>query len=218
MSTPVPPATFHDPKRVAINRVYTRTGDAGTTSLVGGQKVPKEDLRIETYGAVDELNAWVGHVCVSLAEHAESAEHTRLGRCMHRIQHQLFNLGSVLATLPADLHPQQPRVVQADIDWLEAEMDRCNGTLEPLRSFVLPGGNRINVDLHVCRTVCRRAERLACALARQTEVDPLAVAYLNRLSDAFFVFSRWVVAIDGGTETLWQPNLALADIDPAAGA
>lgn len=196
-------STFRDPK-VSINRVYTRTGDHGETRLVGGQGVRKDDLRIEAYGTVDELNAQVGAAVVS----SEAAGLDELAQVLVRVQHALFNLGSLLATLPEDLHPQQPRVRPSDVDWLEADMDGRNESLPPLRSFVLPGGNRANVDLHLCRTVCRRAERLCVALARTQTTDPLAVTYLNRLSDAFFVWSRWACHATGRPETLWRPNLA----------
>lgn len=203
--------TFSDPERVAINRVYTRKGDEGTTSLVGGQKVPKTSPRIDAYGAVDELNAFVGAARIS-AIGIEGGEPARLGRVLRRVQHQLFNLGSILATLPEDVHPKQPRVVDEDIAWLEGEMDRCNAELEPLRSFVLPGGNRLGTDLHVCRTVCRRVERLLCTLTETDEVDAVALAYVNRLSDAFFVWSRHAVHLTGDDEELWAPNAASEDV------
>jgi ATP:cob(I)alamin adenosyltransferase len=135
-------------------------------------------------------------------------------RVLRRVQHSLFNLGSILATLPEDVHPRQPRVRQSDVDMLEAEMDRCNGHLEPLRSFVLPGGSRLNTDLHLCRTVCRRVERLLCQLAEHEEVDPLCIAYVNRLSDAFFVWCRWANHLAGSPEELWAPNAADEAIDP----
>ncbi|MFT4704905.1 MAG: cob(I)alamin adenosyltransferase [Bradymonadia bacterium] len=196
---------FDEPQRIAINRVYTRGGDKGTTSLVGGQKVPKHALRIETYGAVDELNAFVGTARQTALE--ADPKHP-MAATLRRVQHQLFNLGSVLATLPEDVHERQPRPRSADVDWLEADMDRCNATLEPLRSFVLPGGSRLNTDLHVTRTICRRAERLACQLADSEQVDEVAIRYLNRLSDAFFVWSRWVIAEAGAEEVLWAPNAA----------
>jgi cob(I)alamin adenosyltransferase len=194
---------FHEP-HVTINRVYTRHGDHGETRLVGGQEVPKDDARIEAYGTVDELNAHVGGAAVACGELGL----TDLAEALLRVQHALFNLGSLLATLPEDLHPQQPRVRQADIDWLEADMDRRNATLPTLRSFVLPGGHRANVDLHLCRTVCRRAERLCVTLARTQGVDPMCVPYLNRLSDAFFVWSRFALHATGRLEVLWRPNEA----------
>ena len=123
-----------------------------------------------------------------------------------RVQHELFNLGSILATLPEDVHPKQARVTNAEVAQLEAEMDWMNES-SVLRSFVLPGGSRLNADLHICRTVCRRAERIAVALARQS-IPEEAVRYLNRLSDALFVWSRWASLITGVEETLWEPNRA----------
>jgi cob(I)alamin adenosyltransferase len=183
---------------MAINRVYTRQGDSGDTQLAGGQRVPKDSLRIEAYGTVDELNAFVGAARVTAQDVAPLPE------ILLRVQHELFNLGSILATLPADVHPKQARVTDADVVRLESEMDRMNEDLEPLRSFVLPGSGRLNADLHVCRTVCRRAERALIALSRVEEVPPETVRYLNRLSDAFFVWSRWVSRVEG--ETLWDPN------------
>jgi cob(I)alamin adenosyltransferase len=123
-----------------------------------------------------------------------------------RVQHELFNLGSILATLPQDVHPKQARVTEADVARLEAEMDEMNRDLPRLRSFTLPGGNRLNAELHICRTVCRRAERGAVALGRSESVPQEAVRYLNRLSDALFVWGRWVSKAMGSEETLWEPN------------
>lgn len=189
-----------DTPRMAINRVYTRQGDSGETQLAGGQKVPKDSLRIEAYGTVDELNAFAGAARAS----AEGVE--PLPGILLRVQHELFNLGSILATLPEDVYPKQARITDSDVLRLEAEMDQMNEDLQPLRSFVLPGSGRLNADLHVCRTVCRRAERALIALSRVEEVAPETIRYLNRLSDAFFVWSRWVSRVDG--ETLWDPNRA----------
>jgi cob(I)alamin adenosyltransferase len=189
-----------DKPRLAINRVYTRQGDAGETALAGGQRVPKDSLRIEAYGTVDELSAFIG---VARADAPET-----LGAILLRVQHELFNLGSILATPPEDVHPKQARITDADVAQLEAEMDRVNEGLAPLRSFVLPGGSRLNAELHVCRTVCRRAERVCVALARVESVPPEAVRYLNRLSDALFVWSRWASQLTGAAETLWEPNQA----------
>ncbi|WP_437493206.1 cob(I)yrinic acid a,c-diamide adenosyltransferase [Sorangium sp. So ce1014] len=204
---------FSAPK-ITINRVYTRQGDGGLTRLVGGQRVPKDDTRIETYGTVDELNALIGASRQTLIEllpgaPAGSAERLQdLGRTLLRVQHELFNLGSILATLPEDVHPKQPRVTQAEIELLEVEMDRCQADLAPLRSFVLPGGSRLNTDLHVARTVCRRAERCCVRLAQGGNADPQAVGYLNRLSDALFVWSRWAAALLGTPELLWEPDVS----------
>jgi cob(I)alamin adenosyltransferase len=192
---------FNEP-RLAINRVYTRQGDKGETGLVGGQRVPKDSIRIEAYGTVDELNSAVGVARVTAQEQGLG----EMAAILLRVQHELFNLGSILATLPEDVHPKQPRVTDAEIERLEAEMDRMNEELAPLRSFVLPGGSRIDAELHVARTVCRRAERLCIALGRVESVPPETIRYLNRLSDSLFVWSRWAGHKLGAPETLWQPN------------
>lgn len=199
---------FDDP-RLAINRVYTRGGDKGETGLAGGQRVPKDALRIEAYGTVDELNAFIG-VARDTAEglisrHPAIAE---LDAILKRVQHELFNAGSILATLPQDVHPRQARVTGSEIIQLETEIDKMNEALPALRSFVLPGGCRLNAELHVCRTVCRRAERICVTLAREELVDGAIVRYLNRLSDALFVWSRWVSHTLGVPEILWEPNRA----------
>jgi cob(I)alamin adenosyltransferase len=208
---------FNEP-RLAINRVYTRHGDGGETRLVGGQLVPKDDARIEAYGTVDELNAFVGVAREGVVGHIANpsgsvapaaAEGLRaLADMLGRVQHELFNLGSILATLPEDVHPKQPRITPAEVAALEAEMDLCQADLAPLRSFVLPGGSRLNADLHVARTVCRRAERRLVELGRSASIDPEAIKYLNRLSDAFFVWSRWASHLLGAPEVLWEPNRA----------
>jgi cob(I)alamin adenosyltransferase len=199
--------TPFDEPRIAINRVYTRRGDRGETSLAGGQSVPKDHARIEAYGSVDELNCFIGVARASLAEAAERQPALApLASILLRVQHELCNLGSILATLPEDVHPRQARITAAEIERLEKEMDAMNESLPPLRSFVLPGGSRLNADLHVCRAVCRRAERASVTLARAADVPPEAVRYLNRLSDAFFVWSRWASHAAGAPETLWEPN------------
>jgi cob(I)alamin adenosyltransferase len=199
---------FNEPK-LALNRIYTRVGDGGETHLVGGQKVPKDSARLECYGTVDELNAFLGQTVASLEEAVRG--HERLGgllATLRRVQHELFNLGSILATLPEDVHPKQPRITAGEIEQLEREIDHANQELPPLRSFVLPGGTRLNAEMHICRTVCRRAERLAVSLSRQADIDGLNIRYLNRLSDAFFVWSRWVSVVMGTEEVLWAPNRA----------
>jgi cob(I)alamin adenosyltransferase len=193
--------------RMAITRVYTRKGDSGETSLAGGQRVPKDSPRLEAYGTVDELNAVVGAARATLATLEEDEPRLEeLTPILLRVQHELFNLGSILATLPEDVHPRQARITRAEAGQLEVEIDRMNEDLPPLRSFVLSGSSRLNAELHICRTVCRRAERVVIALSRLEEVPPEAVRYLNRLSDAFFVWSRWVSHVTGEAETLWEPN------------
>jgi cob(I)alamin adenosyltransferase len=197
---------FNQP-RLAINRVYTRQGDSGETALVGGQRVPKDGTRIEAYGTVDELNSFLGAARSTVNQLAvEEPRLALLAAILLRVQHELFNLGSILATLPEDVHPRQPRVTDAEIAQLETEMDLMNEDLPPLRSFVLPGGSRLDAELHIGRTVCRRAERTVVALGRAGSVPPETIRYLNRLSDALFVWSRWAGHISGAPETLWEPN------------
>src|ERR1051326_1849530 len=183
--SPMPDPKFDQP-RIALNRIYTKMGDKGETHLAGGQRVPKDSLRIECYGTVDELNAFIGMACVSAAEKLPE-----LAAILRRVQHELFNLGSILATKPQDVHPKQARITSAEISQLEKEIDHANADLAPLRSFVLPGGSRLNTELHACRTICRRAERIAVALPREEDIPAEAIQYLNRLSDALFVWSRF---------------------------
>jgi cob(I)alamin adenosyltransferase len=199
---------IYDEPRLAINRVYTRGGDNGETSLAGGERVPKDSPRIEAYGTVDELNAVIGLARSTLdglvASHPALAE---LDAMLKRVQHELFNVGSILATLPQDVHSRQARVTDVEIAQLESEIDRMNRNLAELRSFVLPGGCRLNAELHVCRTVCRRAERHCVTLVRNEPVEAV-VRYLNRLGDALFVWSRWASHTLGVAEILWEPNRA----------
>lgn len=198
--------TFNEP-RVALNRIYTKAGDGGETRLAGGQRVAKDDPRIDCYGTVDELNAFLGLTRTTVEQLSNTSEpFRRFASILKRVQHELFNLGSILATLPEDVHPRQARITAAEVSQLEREIDEMNAQLAPLRSFVLPGASRVDAELHVCRTVCRRGERLLVRLAREQDVPLEAVQYLNRLSDAFFVWSRWVDHVLGADETLWQPN------------
>jgi len=201
-----------DSPRVALNRIYTKTGDQGYTHLAGGQRVPKDSPRIECYGTVDELNAFVGMAVISAATSANESV-PPLVPILRRVQHELFNLGSILATQPEDVHPKQARVTEAEVRQLEIEIDGMNADLAPLRSFVLPGGTRLNTELHACRTICRRAERLAVTLAREEQIPPETVRYLNRLSDAFFVWSRWVNHVLGVPDILWEPNQSASGTD-----
>jgi cob(I)alamin adenosyltransferase len=199
---------YLEPK-LELNKIYTKMGDAGETRLVGGTAVPKNHPRLDCYGTVDELNSFVG--MAALTANGLSAREPRLqplAKSLLRVQHELFNLGSILATPPEDVGPRQPRVTDADVAELEREMDSLNSELPALSSFVLPGGSRLNVELHACRTICRRAERLLVGLSHTEEAAPEALRYLNRLSDAFFVWSRWVNKLLGVEETLWSPNQA----------
>jgi cob(I)alamin adenosyltransferase len=184
---------------VVLNRIYTRTGDGGETALGNGTRVAKYALRVAAYGTVDETNATVGLARL----HSEGGMDARLAA----IQNDLFDLGADLCRpeSEADATASHPplRVTQAQVDRLEAEIDAMNASLSPLRSFVLPGGSALAAHLHLSRTVCRRAERLAVELAAAEPVNPAAVKYLNRLSDWFFVASR---AANGGEDVLWVPG------------
>ena len=197
---------FREPQ-LTLSRIYTRGGDGGHTNLVNGRRVSKDDTRVEAYGVIDELNAVVGRARETLLRAAtDCPELAPLGKIMLRIQHELFNLGSEVATDPGSLGSRQPRILASDIQSMEAEIDQMNEQLPPLASFVLPGGSPLNADLHVCRAVCRRAERRVVSLAVSNPgLDP-PMRYLNRLSDAFFVWSRWVCRVAGVAETLWRPN------------
>lgn len=187
---------------VVLNRIYTRTGDKGETALGNGTRVPKDDLRVEAYGTVDETNATVGLARL----HASGA----MNEALTRISNDLFDLGADLCRpdMARDAEAAYPplRMLPEQALRLESEIDAMNADLSPLRSFVLPGGSALAAQLHLCRTICRRAERLAVALAREGDVNPAAVTYLNRLSDWFFVASR--VANDNGQgDVLWVPGL-----------
>lgn len=186
---------------VRINRVYTRTGDQGQTRLAGGQVVAKTAARIEAYGTVDELNACLGLV----AEALRNRDLELRGRVL-RIQNELFDLGSQFAVLAEDRRENTPVIRQADIDRLEQEIDAMNETLPRLESFILPGGGEVSARLHLARTVCRRAERMALRLAAEEPLDGSEVPYLNRLSDWLFVASRAAALEAGVAETLWQPG------------
>ena len=193
---------------VRITRVYTRSGDRGETSLVGGKRVTKDSLRVEAYGALDELNSIVGLARVFNEEdRAASPGHEFLDGVLCQIQDELFDLGSELATPPECFTEGMYRVGDPEVKRLEKLMDHCQKNLEPLKSFVLPGGGRVGAYLHQCRTVCRRMERDVLRLSRSEEVNPKLVKYVNRLSDLFFVLARWISKQTGEREYLWQRGL-----------
>jgi len=197
---------------IRITRVYTRTGDGGDTALVGGKRIPKDALRIEAYGTVDELNALVGLDRTFNGDAgAGDAARVRLEDVLQRLQNELFDLGSELATPPDGAYEGMFRVGEADVAALEHLMDECQKDLEPLRSFVLPGGGRTSAFLHQCRTVCRRAERIVLRLSREEDIGPWPLRYLNRLSDLFFVLSRWIAKHTGEPELLWERGLRSHD-------
>ena len=227
---------------VKITKVYTRTGDKGQTGLVGGRRIAKDHPRIASYGSVDELNSIIGIVrsfnAASMAEAAsaegaysedssepegQSIRREKFEIILEAIQQKLFDLGSQLATMPGDEYEGMMLIKEADVKLLEEIMDTMNAELEPLRSFILPGGGRIPAFLHQARTVCRRAERDIWTLSsinnkttETTDSDKEEVAewilpYVNRLSDALFVFARWVAVHLGEGETLWKPGKDMPD-------
>lgn len=203
---------------IRITRVYTRTGDKGETALVGGKRVPKDSLRIEAYGTIDELNSIVGLARVFNEERLEEGDlpvpgstqtgtHRHLDEVLRKIQDELFDLGSELATPPELSYEGMVRLGEKEVKRLEEIIDDCQKELRPLRSFVLPGGGRIGAHLHQCRTVCRRAERIIVRLARVEAVSEWVVKYVNRLSDLFFVLARWAGKRLGEKEYLWEQGL-----------
>ncbi|MCL4289967.1 MAG: cob(I)yrinic acid a,c-diamide adenosyltransferase [Thermoleophilia bacterium] len=183
---------------VRLTRIYTRGGDSGETSLGDGARVPKTDPRIEAYGAVDELNSTLGWALVAVPP-------GELREWLELVQNELFDLGADLSVPPGG-ERERLRVSPGQVERLERWCDRANERLEPLRSFVLPGGGELAARLHVARAVCRRAERRAVALARAQEASPPALAYLNRLSDLLFILARVANADAGLPEPLWKPG------------
>jgi cob(I)alamin adenosyltransferase len=192
---------------IRITRVYTRTGDNGTTALVGGARVAKDSPRIVAYGTIDELNAILGLARVFNDDRVPDAARGRLEEIFKGLQNELFDLGSELAT-PLDAEYEGMFHVDADaVTRLEALMDDCQQDLEPLNSFILPGGGRVSAYLHQARTVCRRAERDILALSRVEKISEHVLIYVNRLSDLLFVLSRWAAKQCGEAEYLWERGL-----------
>jgi cob(I)alamin adenosyltransferase len=192
---------------INITRVYTRTGDQGTTALVGGERVAKDSRRVECYGEIDELNAILGLARSLNGAAPASAARTRLDGILKQLQNELFDLGSELATPLESEYEGMFKVGASDVKALEQVMDACQKDLEPLRSFVLPGGGTVSAVLHQARTVCRRAEREIIRLAREETIGAFIVPYVNRLSDLLFVLSRWVAKQNGEAEYLWERGL-----------
>lgn len=181
-------------------KVYTKTGDDGTTQLLGGTRVAKDDARLCAYGAVDELNAWVGHLALQPGAETHAA-------FLQAVQHHLFTIGSHLANDPtANKQFPLPELPEAAILALEESIDALDTELPPLKNFVLPGGHPANTTAHLARTVCRRAERNVIALRHHAPVEPRIVVYLNRLSDWCFVFARFLSLRNGAPETPWKPR------------
>jgi cob(I)alamin adenosyltransferase len=220
---------------IRINRVYTRTGDKGTTRLVGGGEVAKDSPRVDAYGTIDELNSVIGLARVFNGEALGTGDPTKSARgsgaravraagaqqaareldeVLRCLQNELFDVGSELATPPGGEYPGMFVVGASDVTALEKRIDRCQKDLAPLKSFILPGGGRVGAFLHQARTVCRRAERDVLRLSRVETVSPDVVKYLNRLSDLLFVLARWIAQQADQPEYLWERGLRLPESEP----
>ena len=181
-------------------KIYTKTGDQGTTALFGGQRLPKSDLRIETYGTIDELNSFLGLL-------RDQQVNVNRKETLLEIQDRLFTIGSMLATEPGNTKVKIPSLQEGDVVFLENEIDKMDAQLPPMKFFVLPGGHESISIGHVVRTVCRRAERLVIGLREQAPVDALVIKYLNRLSDYLFVLCRMIAHELNVEETPWKPRM-----------
>ena len=188
---------------VRLTKIYTRGGDKGMTSLTGGERRVKYDLRVETYGTVDETNAAIGIARLYATDEADAM--------LERIQHDLFDLGADLSTPEGPKFKNALRITSAQVVRLEREIDKINALLAPLDSFVLPGGKKASAHLHLARTICRRAERLVCELSAMEPINHVAVQYLNRLSDHLFVMARFLNA-KGKKDVLWKPGANRASV------
>ena len=183
-------------------KIYTKTGDKGGTSLIGGIRVPKNHIRIESYGTVDELNSYIGMV-------NDMAQHEQINTWLREIQDRLFTIGSILATAPdKEVKMKLPDLHDEDVTWLEQRIDEMNEVLPEMRAFILPGGLLASSTCHVARCVCRRAERICVAMQEQQEnISPLVIQYLNRLSDLLFVLSRYISHINNAPEIEWRARV-----------
>jgi cob(I)alamin adenosyltransferase len=190
-------------------KIYTKTGDNGTTALFGGERVLKSDIRVEAYGTIDELNSFLGLLIEKVQAHDISVY-------LASIQHILFNIGSVVATVDEKYIAKLPALHSADIDSLEQSMDKMNETLPAMTNFILPGGGEAASLAHICRTVCRRAERNLVYLASVQEVRKeveFSIIFLNRLSDYFFVLSRKLAQLNGKNEVIWKKDVTLLNLN-----
>jgi cob(I)alamin adenosyltransferase len=196
---------------IRLTRIYTRTGDKGTTALVGGGRVPKDGRRLDAYGTIDELNSIVGIVRTLLPQYQKSlgTDYEWYSEMLRRVQNELFDVGSELATPPEAEYEEMHKMSAEEVKRLEEEMDRMEKELEPINSFTLPGGGMLNAFLHQARTVCRRAERVCWALKREEPVNDQLLVYVNRLSDHLYVQSRWVAKRLGEPEFFWDRGLRI---------
>ena len=195
---------FNKPK-IKINKVYTRNGDSGYTMLVGGKKVKKNSNRINGFGEVDELNVAIGSCTIILNDTNQEFKKQILS-IMHIVQNDLFNLGNMIAT-PLDCsNNKMPQITKESIEYLESQIDKYNSELDPLSSFVLPGGNELNIRFHFARVICRRCERNIVNILDVESLDIIIIEYLNRLSDLLFTLGRYANKILSSDELLWDPN------------
>ena len=195
---------FKKPK-ITINRVYTRKGDKGYTMLIGGEKVKKNSNRINGFGEIDELNVAVGS-CGTALDELDTKNRKEINSMILIIQNNLFNLGNMIATPNDCINSEMPRITKESIKYLEDQINKYNDQLNPLSSFVLPGGNEINIRFHFARVICRRCERNIVGLIDIEKLDTIIVQYLNRLSDLLFILSRYANKILSNKESLWDPN------------
>ncbi|QPJ63325.1 MAG: cob(I)yrinic acid a,c-diamide adenosyltransferase [Candidatus Nitronauta litoralis] len=197
---------------VRISKVYTKGGDKGETSLAGGGRIAKDHPRVEAYGTVDELNSILGLVRYFNMQNPQTAQRDKFENILETLQNWLFDLGSQLATDPEFSKKKKKIAInESYVTWLEAVIDAMNEELEPLPSFTLPGGGIVGAHLHQARTVCRRAERRIITLSREHDLGEWPVPFINRLSDALFVFSRWTCRWMDQKELLWVPETEAPD-------
>jgi len=195
-----------------ILKVYTKTGDKGTTGLADGTRIQKDDLRIECYGTIDELNSILG-ICRQNLDEIPKKEKNVLDSWIFAIQNDLFNIGSDLATPLASRWENMIILSDKDTVQLEKMIDYCQNMLEPLHEFVVPGGTKLNSYFHLARTICRRAERLIVSLSFEKEINPNILPFINRLSDLFFVLSRWAQKLAKLKEVTWSKNSGVKSIE-----
>ena len=191
---------------ILINKVYTRQGDTGKTRIADGELRSKDDPRIESYGTIDELNAHLG-LCRDMLIDQNNIHFASLVKYLKIVQNELFDLGTQLALADKKNKSKLPEIKKISIVNMEKQIDIANAKLSDLKSFVLPGGNLLNSQFHIARNICRRAERRSVRLAKVESVDDINIIYLNRLSDALFVWSRWISFTLGAKENLWEPSL-----------
>jgi len=192
--------------KIIINKVYTKRGDKGLTDLIGKTSVSKDDLRLCAFGEIDELNSFIGSCSVYIKEYHKK-KLVLISSKLDYIQHELFNLGNMLATAEGCAYDSMPRVDENSIFFLEDTIDIFNVKLKSLNSFVLPGGNELNVRFHIARTVCRRCERLVVKLSKSKKIDQNIIMFLNRLSDLLFVLGRYANYVLKNEEVTWNPNI-----------